>query len=595
MNQQDRCETMQSIVVLHKERTSNKPQRTLCLHSVPCGYLLDFSLKVSLAVLILAVIYIQAGYAQVQQGKSLEYYIRHAPFQMPDIPEPHFPDRIFNITDYGAVGNGEVLNTQVIQHTIDLCARSGGGVVVIPPGLWLTGPIELQSNINLHLERGAILLFSPDHALYPIIKMPHSGSSYKVMSPIYGHDLANVAITGGGVVDGNGQSWRPVKKSKVTEGHWRQLLKSGGILSDRGRIWWPSKKAMNGQHYLDSLRAIRKKLDARDYLPVRTYMRPYLVSILFSKNVLLDGPTFENAPAFALFPKYCTNLIIRNVKVNNAYWAQNGDGIDVGDSKNVAIYRNTVTAGDDGICMKSSPIHYPGFSEPAMENVIIAGNIVHHAHGGFVIGSNTDGGIKNVWVTNCAFIGTDRGLRFKSRRGRGGLVHDIYVDHIAMSAIVDQAIYFNTYYELSGKENKSTIPKVNNETPRFQDIHISHVYCKGANTAVSITGLPEMPVKNIMLNDVRISSRHGFYSDEVSNIMLNNVTVRSETGVVYALNNSRDVRLNRVNVPPHSRVFMKLSGSKTSGVEILNTVIQNPGQTIEKGPQVSSGALKIEQ
>ncbi len=227
--------------------------------------------------------------------------------------------------------------------------------------------------------------------------------------------------------------------------------------------------------------------------------------------------------------------------------------------------------------------------------MIIAENIVHHAHGGFVIGSNTDGGMKNIWVTNCAFIGTDRGLRFKSRRGRGALVHDIYVDHIAMSDIVDQAIYFNTYYELSSRGNSGKIPKVNKKTPRFQDFHISHVYCQGANTAVSMTGLPEMPIKNITLSDVRISARHGFESEEVDGITLNRVTIQPETGVVYSLDNSRNVKLNSVRVPSHTKSFMSLKGSKTSGIDISNTALQNPSQEITKGQQVSSDALKIEQ
>ncbi len=317
--------------------------------------------RVNLLIFLFGILGVQTGFSQTSQGKSLEYYIHNAPFPMQNIPEPQIPGRTFKITDYGAIGNGEVINTQAIQHTIEVCAKAGGGIVIVPPGLWLTGPIELKSNINLHLDRGAILLFSTNHALYPIIKMPHSSNGYGVMSPIFGHDLTNVAITGGGVIDGNGQSWRPVKKMKVTASHWKELLNSGGALSDHNQIWWPGKEAMNGQHYLDSLRSTGRKLTAQDYIPARTYMRPYMVSILYSKNVLLDGPTFENAPKFALFPKFCTNLIIRNVKVNNAYWAQNGDGIDIGNCKNVAIYRNTVTAGDDGICMKSSPTHYPWF------------------------------------------------------------------------------------------------------------------------------------------------------------------------------------------------------------------------------------------
>ncbi len=554
-----------------------------------------YLVKVCLLLFVLSVLSFQSGFSQADRIKNLEYYVKNAPFQMPDIQEPEFPDRTFNITDYGAVGDGQMLNTQAMQHTIETCAKAGGGTVVVPPGLWLTGPIELKSNVNLHVERGAVIQFSANQAVYPIIKMPHTDDEYKVMPPLYGHDLTNVAITGGGIFDGNGQAWRPVKKAKVTEAHWKRLLKLSDALSDNGSIWWPSQKAMNGEKYIKSLKSLGRELSAQDYLPARTYMRPYMIQLLYCKNVLFDGPTFRNAPKFAMFPKFCTNMIIRNVTVDNAYWAQNGDGIDIGGGKNIAIYRCTVTAGDDGICMKSSPTDVGGFSNPALQNVIIAESMVHHGHGGFVIGSNTDGGIKNVSVKNCSFIGTDRGLRFKSRRGRGALVHNIYVDHVSMSRIVDQAIYFNTYYELSQKGKEGQTPEVNSTTPRFQDFHISHLYCRGANTAISMTGLPEMPIKDITLTDVHISAKHGFESEEVDGIKLNNVTILPKSGVVFSMDNSRNVVLNNVDVPINTEKFMTVTGSKTAGIDVMKTNLENPGKYVEKGENVSSGALTIDQ
>jgi len=152
------------------------------------------------------------GYAQPDvHERTLADYVHTAPFPFTLWEKPDIPNRIFNIVQFGAKPDGQTLNTKFIQQAIDTCAAAGGGVVVIPPGLWLTGPIELRSHIELHLDRGAMLLFTPDHSQYPIIQPPRS-SSFVVASPISGYDLEDVAITGEGIIDGSGDSWRPVKK-----------------------------------------------------------------------------------------------------------------------------------------------------------------------------------------------------------------------------------------------------------------------------------------------------------------------------------------------------------------------------------------------
>lgn len=540
---------------------------------------------------LLSVFLVKNVVGQSRSAKKLSEYISEAPFRMDDIPEPQIPHNNFDIRDFGATGHGKSLNTKAIQHTIDKASEKGGGKVIIPPGIWLTGPIELRSNINLHLQRGAILLFTKDHTKFPIIKMAHTDSYYKAMPPIYGHDLTNVAITGGGVVDGNGQSWRPVKKYKVTEDHWNELLNSGGTLTDDGQIWWPTKEGKNGKEYVDSLKSTGKDLSAKDYLPARDYLRPYMVVIMYSKNILIDGPTFRNSPKFGLYPQYSKNLIIRNVRVDNAYWAQNGDAIDVQGGRNVAVYHNTVNAGDDGICLKSSPTDDKEFAKPALKNVVIADNLVHHGHGGFVIGSNTDGGIKNVYVTNCDFIGTDRGIRFKSDRGDGGLVQNIYVEGVYMSDIVKQAIYFNTYYDSDGK--KANAQPVNETTPRFRNFDFKDIYCDGANTAASLTGLPEMPIQNISLSHIRITAKHGFSASEVEGLKMNDGSIIPSSGAVYSFENSSHIALNNTEAPQGVSIYLQLFGQKTSDIVFKNVSLPKGSKNIQFGSEVNHDVLQM--
>jgi parallel beta-helix repeat protein len=441
-----------------------------------------------------------AGMTQPPE-KTIAWYCSHAPFPMPVINSPQIPDRSFTITDYGAVGDGQTLNTAALEKTIQTCATAGGGRVIVPQGLWLTGPIELQSHVELHLERGALILFTRDHTHFPLIHTPGS-QKMSVASPIYGFDLQDIAITGEGVMDGGGDSWRPVKKSKTTAQQWKGLLAQGGVLSLDGEIWWPSQEAMNHD------------------------IRPYMLYLVNCRNVLLKDLTIRNSPKFVFYPNSCTDLVMDHVNIFNEWWAQNGDGIDISASRNVILYRCTVSAGDDGICMKSSSGNkHDGSGGPALENVIVAGCTVYHAHGGFVIGSNTDGGMHNISVRDCSFIGTDVGLRFKSNMGRGGLVSDIFISDIVMRDIATNAILFDTYYEdaPAGSVKDPNKPKPTDKTPEFRDFHISRVYCSGAQTAISITGLAQMPVHGIAFDSVTISSQRGLVATQARDIDLHAV------------------------------------------------------------------------
>lgn len=470
---------------------------------------------------ILFFVAIALGTSVMAQTKNEQYYLSNAPFKMPAVEEPQFPDRSFSVKDYGAVGDGQFMNTTAFAKAIDACAKAGGGKVIVPAGLWLTGPIELKSNINLVVERGALIQFTGDRTQYPIIQMKGS-SSFVVAPPVYGSKLENIAITGEGILDGAGENWRPLKKSKATEAQWKKFIKTG-VVSNDGQIWWPSKEAMEGEAYLKKLKKEKPDATAEDYLPARDFMRPKMVVITNSDKILIEGVTIRNSPNFVFNPNNCTNITMRSVNIFNEWWAQNGDGIDISACKNVLIYKCNVSAGDDGICMKSSNAKDP--DEARLKNVVIAGCTVYHGHGGFVIGSNTDGGMNNIYVADCNFIGTDIGIRVKSNAGRGGLVHNIFIKDIFMSDIVNEAILFDTYYEdvTAGKNAKDVKTTVRDKVPRFEDFFISNVFCRSAKTAISITGLPEMPVQKIYFDTITISSDKGYVSKDVKDINFKNV------------------------------------------------------------------------
>jgi len=511
------------------------------------------------------------------QEKDISWYTANAPFKMSTLTVPLFSNKVFSIKDYGAISDGQTLNTTAFEKAITACAAAGGGRVLVPEGLWLTGPIQLKSDVDLHLERGALVIFTKDHSQFPIIKASNGSTNYLPASPIYGYDLKNIAITGEGIFDGGGDSWRPVKKSKTTDAQWKQLIASGGVISKDGSIWWPSKEALDGEDIIKELKQRTVKSTANDYLPVRDFLRPNMLYLVNCDNVLIDGVTLRNSPKFVFYPSHCTNLTIRYANIFNEWYAQNGDGIDISACENVVIYKCNVSVGDDGICMKSSSSKNDDEDGADLKNILIAACNVYHAHGGFVIGSNTDGGIKNIYVTDCNFAGTDVGIRVKSNYGRGGLVKDIYICNIFMRDIANEAILFDTYYEdmPAGKIKSDGQPQVHEKTPEFRDFHISNINCNGAATAISITGLPEMPVNRIFFDHIVISSDKGLVAKDAANLDLKTVKlITTSTDPIYSLSGVKNLQLNEGYFPENSKVFVK-ADDKTTGVKISSTDLRN--------------------
>jgi polygalacturonase len=449
---------------------------------------------------------------------------------------PAFPKYAVNLADFGGVGNGVALNTAAFEKALVMLAEKGGGELVVPPGIWLTGPIKLRSKINLHLERGALLKFSGDWKLYPLTVIDMKGEKeVDSVSPISGENLENIAISGEGIIDGGGDAWRPVKKGKVGESDWKALVKSGGVLNEKGDIWWPSREAMAGEGIVGQLRG-RGSLELEEYEPARQYLRPKMVRLINCKKVLLESVTFQNPPNWTLNPALCEDVWVLNVAVHNSAAAQNSDALDLESCRRAFVRDCTFDAGDDGICLKSGKDAAGRRRGVPTEDVVVEGCTVYHAHGGFTIGSEMSGGVRNVRVTNCTFMGTEVGLRFKSTRGRGGVVERIYISGVRMTDISGDAINFNMYYGGQSRLEETTgapepeVPPITEGTPQFRDIHIENVICRGAQKAIVLGGLPEMAIRDIELRDVSITAQTGFFVTDAEGIHFQNVRVENKSG-----------------------------------------------------------------
>ncbi len=461
------------------------------------------------------------------------------PFDMPHVTAPTFPATTVLLPDFGAVADGQTLCTDAFAKAIDALAAKGGGHLVVPAGIWFTGPIVLKSNIDLHLEAGAVVLFTPDVDEYALVETVFEGlDTRRCQSPISGTGLENVAITGQGAIDGNGQAWRPLKRGKVTASQWKEMTSKGGVFK-RDDYWFPYEATLRG----DSLSQMNVPMGLEteaDWQAIKPFMRPVMVSLIGCKNVWLQGVIFQNSPAWNLHPLMCENVLVEDVLVRNPSYAQNGDGIDLESCKNSLIVNSVFDVGDDGICIKSGKDEDGRRRGRQCENVIVSGCTVFAGHGGFVVGSEMSGGVKNISVSHCKFLGTDVGLRFKSKRGRGGVVENIWLDNIHMIIIPTEPIIFNLYFgwqsAIEVLESGEKVPAavepepVDETTPCFRNIYISNLTCSNARRALYFNGIPEMPIKNIQLENINITSELGgefMYSDDIS---LKNVNIKAQKG-----------------------------------------------------------------
>lgn len=523
-------------------------------------------------------------------------------FKMPRVQEPVIPANTVSITDFGAKSGGQVICTKAFADAINSVSQKGGGKVIIPRGTWLTGPITLKSNIELFTEKGALVIFSTDKSLYPIVETNFEGfNTFRCMSPINGRNLENIAFTGHGIFDGSGEAWRAVKKEKLTESQWKKLIASGGIVNENGKTWYPSQQFRDGEK-LAEMNVPRSLKTKAEFEKIRDFLRPVMVSLISCKKVLIDGPTFQNSPAWNIHPLMCEDFTMRNTAVRNPWFSQNGDGIDIESCKNSIIHDCSFDVGDDAICIKSGKDKDGRDRKMPNENLIVKNCIVFHGHGGVTVGSEMSSGVKNLHVSNCTFIGTDVGLRFKSNRGRGGVVENIYISNIEMMNIPTQAISFNLFYSgRSASEDleagaDGTVAKllpVTEETPQFKNIFIRNVNCKGAMLGIQLQGLPEMNLENIVLENIRMEADFGMTCSDASGVKIKNLTLITKKTPVVDFKDSKDVSIDGLFTQSDIYPIVKVSGSVTGSTVLKNLGITNPEKQMIVGKEVPRNAVQL--
>lgn len=454
-------------------------------------------------------------------------------FPMPDIVVPAFPDRDFVVSDFGGSGDGTTLNTDAFRQAIKACSDAGGGRVVVPLGKWLTGSIHLRSNVNLHLMQDATLIFSRDLDHYlPVVFTRWEGMEcYNYAAPIYGNGLSNVAITGEGTIDGQGDFWWDWKSTQgPTVQRLYQMVVAGVPPSER--VFGTAEDAL----------------------------RPNLVQLISCRDVLIENVTLKNGPMWTIHPVYCSNMVVRGIKVKTT--GPNNDGINPDSSSNIVIEDSYFSTGDDCVVLKAG-LNEDGWrvGRPT-ENIIIRRVFAHKGHGGIVIGSEMSGGVRNVYATDNRFDGTDRGFRMKSMRGRGGIVEHIWFEGNRMRNMGKQAVHINQFYESSTVMPATTVP------PVFRNITIRDIDCDGAPVGIEVLGLPELPVNAVTLENIRLRADEGVRVKDAVGLVLRNLQLQVEKpGPAFRFHQVRGSSVNGVRLWSLSKPWIELSGPETSNNE----------------------------
>lgn len=405
---------------------------------------------------------------------------------------------MINIVQFAGTYHKNPNWTQVFEKAVDQLDSMGGGTIYVPSGIYFTRSIKLKSNMNLYLEAGAVLEFLDDYENYKVVTTQFQGNLEKMYMPLIFADHAeNVAVTGYGTINGN------------------------------GRRWWKEKEKLE-------------------------YNRPYLMCFQYCNRVKIENVSLKNSPVWTIHPLYCNDVIIDGVSIQNPYDSPNTDGINPDSSSNVRIANCSIDVGDDCITIKSGTEITP--EKEICENISITNCNMHHGHGAIVMGSEMSGGIRNVTVSNCTFQNTDRGIRIKTRRKRGGVIENLTFQNIVMNG-VQCPFTFNMYYnDITREEDKALWDKnpypVDASTPVIKNIMIGNVFVNDATVAAGfLYGLAEQPIQNViftncsirmsregepgmpaMLGDVEPVKAGGFFLRNAKDIVFNNVMICNTIG-----------------------------------------------------------------
>ncbi len=419
-----------------------------------------------------------------------------------------------NILSFEASSKGGTDWTDAFKEAFAAVKEQGGGTLFVPAGTYKTRSSELFSNTTLYIDNGATISFTDDIENYELIDTEFEGRPSKAYKPlIYADHAENIALVGHGTVNGNGQRW------------WKEL------------------------------RARNLK-----------YVRPYMINFQYCTNVKIEGINITMSPSWTIHPLYCDNVLIRGVNIKNPWDSPNTDGMDPDGTKNLRIEGCTIDVGDDCIVLKSGTEDTP--NPRPCENVTITGCNMLHGHGGVVIGSEMSGGVRNVAITNCVFYETDRGVRVKTRRLRGGTVEDVVISNIIMDKVLCPFV-FNMYY-FCGPRGRDAFVRdpnpapVTERTPAFRNIQINNIIAKNITSCAGfMDGLPESLIENIQFTNCTVTmdpdgapavpamadqvpemQAAGFYVRRAKGIVFNNVVLKNVKGQLYDLDDTADVSIS---------------------------------------------------
>ena len=410
----------------------------------------------------------------------------------------------------GANTAGTTLNTELINKTIATLNVNGGGTLFFPAGTYLTGAIKLKSNITLELEAGATLLFSDNFDDYlPFVEMRHEGIMMKSFSPLlYATDAENITIKGEGKIDGQGRKW------------WNELnrvevdVHTNGVRDiNKYQPMWDKANdvkalyAETNEDYVSSMQ--------------RRFFRPPFIQPIRCKNFKIEGITIVNSPFWTINPEFCENVTVDRVTIKNPL-SPNTDGINPESCRYVHISNCHISVGDDCITLKSGRDLQARKLNVPDEDITITNCTMLAGHGGVVIGSEMSGGVRKVVISNCVFDGTDRGIRIKSTRGRGGIVEDIQVDNIVMRNIKEEAIVLDLKY------SKMPAEPLSDRTPIFRNININNLTASNVLIPIRINGLEESFISDVTITNVNIKSKQKPSFTNCKNIKLTDVYVNGE-------------------------------------------------------------------
>lgn len=417
------------------------------------------------------------------------------------IRPPQFPKRDFDITKFGAIAGGKSDCTGAIAKAIAACARAGGGRVVIPDGEFLTGAVELQSNVNLYVSDGATLRFTWDTSKYPLVLTSWEGAELMNYSPFfYAYEQENIAITGKGTIDGN-----------ANEEHWWN--------------WKGGKSNGAGPHQNDDRERLHEMTEKG--VPVRDrvfgpghYLRPQFIQPTRCKNVLIEGVRLLNSPMWQVTPRLCTNVTVKDLYISS--FGPNTDGCDPESCTDVLIQNCFFNTGDDCIAIKSGRNADGRRLHALSQNIVIQDCHMKNGHGGVTIGSEISGGVRNVFAQNCQMDSPrlDSALRVKNNAMRGGLLENIHARNITVGQVRLAAITIDFNYE-EGAHGEYH--------PVCRNVSITNLKSAKSRYGVDLQGLPKAPVEDVTLTDCEFNGvEQGNVVKYVDDLKLKNVRVNGK-------------------------------------------------------------------